>query len=113
MFHQTSGTLGVGYTPVQSIPVTPVIPKTPEVLPSTKVETPPPPTMESAPPPSHYDRNYFTVGSTKDEVLAVQGTPTEITDYEFRYGNSKVSPDQQQSSRWIAADNRRTVGDRF
>jgi len=33
---------------------------------------------------------YFTVGSTKDEVLAVQGTPTRVSDYEWAYGYSTV-----------------------
>jgi hypothetical protein len=34
--------------------------------------------------------DYFTVGSTKDEVLAVQGTPTRVSDSEWAYGLSKV-----------------------
>ncbi len=33
---------------------------------------------------------YFTVGSTKDEVLAVQGTPTSFSEDRFDYGNSSV-----------------------
>ena len=33
---------------------------------------------------------YFTVGSTKDDVLAIQGTPTEFSEDEFEYGFSKV-----------------------
>ena len=33
---------------------------------------------------------YFTVGSTKDEVLAVQGTPTKLDYYEWGYGLSTV-----------------------
>ena len=35
-------------------------------------------------------RSYFTVGSTKDEVLAVQGTPTKFTEYQWDYGLSEV-----------------------
>ena len=35
-------------------------------------------------------QGYFTVGSTKDEVLAVQGTPTEFSEDVFHYGSSKV-----------------------
>ena len=31
------------------------------------------------------DRGFFTIGSTKDEVLAVQGTPDEFTDTVFTY----------------------------
>ena len=33
---------------------------------------------------------YFTVGSTKDDVLAIQGTPTEVSEDEFDYGFSQV-----------------------
>jgi len=33
---------------------------------------------------------FFTVGSTKDEVLAVQGTPSKFTDTTFSYGSSDV-----------------------
>jgi curved DNA-binding protein CbpA/outer membrane protein assembly factor BamE (lipoprotein component of BamABCDE complex) len=33
---------------------------------------------------------YFTVGSTKDEVLAVQGTPTAFSQDTFKYGYSEV-----------------------
>jgi outer membrane protein assembly factor BamE (lipoprotein component of BamABCDE complex) len=33
---------------------------------------------------------YFTVGSTKDDVLAIQGTPTEFSEDKFEYGFSTV-----------------------
>jgi outer membrane protein assembly factor BamE (lipoprotein component of BamABCDE complex) len=33
---------------------------------------------------------YFTIGSTKDEVLAVQGTPTSFSEDRFDYGSSSV-----------------------
>ena len=33
---------------------------------------------------------FFTVGSTKDEVLAVQGTPDKFTDTSFSYGSSDI-----------------------
>jgi outer membrane protein assembly factor BamE (lipoprotein component of BamABCDE complex) len=33
---------------------------------------------------------YFTVGSTQDDVLAIQGTPTEFSEDEFDYGSSAV-----------------------
>ena len=36
------------------------------------------------------NRDYFTVGSTKDKVLVVQGTPTSLTDTEWGYGLSSV-----------------------
>ena len=35
-------------------------------------------------------KGYFTVGSTKDEVLAVQGTPTQVEEYRWTYGLSRV-----------------------
>ena len=35
-------------------------------------------------------RAYFTVGSTKDEVLAIQGTPDSFSDDSFTYGFSTV-----------------------
>ncbi len=35
-------------------------------------------------------KGYFTVGSTKDEVLAVQGTPTKFSENFFYYGTSKI-----------------------
>lgn len=33
---------------------------------------------------------YFTIGSTKDEVLAAQGTPDSFGEDYFRYGYSTV-----------------------
>jgi hypothetical protein len=33
---------------------------------------------------------YFTVGSTKDDVIRVQGTPKKMTDRVFTYGLSEV-----------------------
>jgi len=35
-------------------------------------------------------RSYFTIGSTKDEVLTIQGTPDSFTDSSFHYGLSSV-----------------------
>ena len=34
--------------------------------------------------------SHFTVGSTKDEVLSVQGTPAEFSDTKWEYGYSHV-----------------------
>jgi hypothetical protein len=34
--------------------------------------------------------HHFTIGSTRDEVLAVQGTPTGFSYNTFEYGTSKV-----------------------
>lgn len=36
------------------------------------------------------DQNYFTLGSTKDEVIAVQGKPSSIVKESWFYGGSKV-----------------------
>ena len=40
--------------------------------------------------PVEGNRDYFTVGSSKDKVLVVQGTPTSLTDTEWGYGPSSV-----------------------
>jgi outer membrane protein assembly factor BamE (lipoprotein component of BamABCDE complex) len=43
---------------------------------------------------------YFTVGSTKDEVLAVQGTPTQIKANEFGYDFSRVEFQDDRVISW-------------
>jgi hypothetical protein len=43
---------------------------------------------------------YFTVGSTKDEVLAVQGTPTRVTERLWEYGVSRVFFTDNRVTRW-------------
>lgn len=43
---------------------------------------------------------YFTVGSTKDEVLAVQGTPTRVTERLWEYGASRVFFTDNRVTRW-------------
>ena len=45
-------------------------------------------------------KGYFTVGSTKDEVLEVQGTPTKFTDTSLTYGLSNVSFANGRVSSW-------------
>lgn len=45
-------------------------------------------------------RGYFTVGSTKDEVLAVQGTPDRFTDATFSYGTSDVFFEKSRVKSW-------------
>jgi hypothetical protein len=40
--------------------------------------------------PGEAHRSYFTLNSSKDEVLAVQGTPTEVGNYQWTYGLSTV-----------------------
>jgi tetratricopeptide (TPR) repeat protein len=53
--------------------------------------------LPSAPTPA---RAYFTLGSTKDEVLAVQGTPNEFSETLFRYGTSRVVFENGQVVGW-------------
>jgi hypothetical protein len=43
---------------------------------------------------------YFTVGSTKDEVLSIQGTPSRVTERVWDYGQSRVYFDGDRVSRW-------------
>jgi|GEM_PF-1299251 len=43
---------------------------------------------------------FFTVGSTKNEVLAVQGTPDELGENDFRYGVSSVFFKNGKVTRW-------------
>jgi outer membrane protein assembly factor BamE (lipoprotein component of BamABCDE complex) len=43
---------------------------------------------------------YFTVGSTKDEVLSIQGTPSRFTERVWDYGQSRVYFDGDRVSRW-------------
>jgi hypothetical protein len=43
---------------------------------------------------------YFTVGSTKDEVLVVQGTPTRFSDRVWEYGHARVYFEADRVSRW-------------
>jgi hypothetical protein len=43
---------------------------------------------------------YFTLGSTKDEVLAAQGTPTEVGEYRWSYGLSTVNFRNDRVTYW-------------
>ena len=43
---------------------------------------------------------YFTMGSTKDEVLGVQGTPTRFSDRIWEYGHSRVYFEADRVARW-------------
>jgi hypothetical protein len=43
---------------------------------------------------------FFTIGSTKDEVLAVQGTPTRVTERLWEYGVSRVMFTDNRVTRW-------------
>jgi hypothetical protein len=40
------------------------------------------------------------VGSTKDEVIAIQGTPTSYYEESFSYGNSHVYLENDRVVRW-------------
>jgi hypothetical protein len=54
-------------------------------------------------PQSRVDTNvrYFTVGSSKDVVLALQGTPTGFSEDKFVYGRSQVYFQNNHVVRWI------------
>jgi outer membrane protein assembly factor BamE (lipoprotein component of BamABCDE complex) len=49
-------------------------------------------------------RNYFTVGSTKEEVLKVQGTPDHSSESLFLYGYSSVSFQRGRVTSWSDTD---------
>ncbi|MGO9775922.1 MAG: J domain-containing protein [Terracidiphilus sp.] len=46
------------------------------------------------------DLEFFTVNSTKDEVLVVQGTPTEFSEDTFKYGDSVVYFNRNRVVNW-------------
>jgi len=50
--------------------------------------------------PVRTTKGYFTVGSTRDEVLAVQGTPSEFSDRVWRYGSSSVLFSDDRVAGW-------------
>jgi hypothetical protein len=45
-------------------------------------------------------RGYFIVGSTKDEVLAIQGTPTSFSETQWGYGLFHVSFQGGRVTNW-------------
>ena len=66
--------------------------------PPLKLNPPPkriyePPVTAKPRPHSTIPRGYFTVGSTKNEVLAIQGQPTRFDSSTFYYGTSWVNFD--------------------
>jgi hypothetical protein len=84
-------------SPTDQVPQSPIVQAKPDpkndngVVEGNKVESLVTKTLEpylSAGSTTH--RDFFTVGSTKDEVLAVQGTPTKFTDTTLTYGLSDV-----------------------
>ena len=75
VFHYGLSTVSFNNGVVESWDILPGDPLKARLLPSTKMPR----------------KAYFTVGSTKDEVLAVQGTPTEFSEDVFHYGLSTIS----------------------
>ena len=49
------------------------------------------------------NKGYFTVGSTKDEVVAVQGTPNSLSQWSFGYGGSSVNFENDRVTRWYSS----------
>ena len=50
--------------------------------------------------PVELNVTYFTVGSTKDVVLVVQGTPDEFTDTRWSYGRNIIRFQNGQVVSW-------------
>lgn len=55
-------------------------------------------------PGSEPERPFFTVGSTKEEVLAVQGTPTRLTENRWSYGYSYVDFENGKVVKWYNSE---------
>ena len=53
-------------------------------------------------PKKSYEREFFTKGSTRDEVLAIQGTPDHYRDRgrELRYGESRITFEKGRVVSW-------------
>jgi hypothetical protein len=68
----------------------------------TSVAIPPAPAPTRVPvqPPSGSKPNRFTVGSSKQDVMAVQGRPTAISDYVWQYGRSVVYFEGDKVTHW-------------
>lgn len=85
---------------------TPVIEPAPPI-PAPKVASEAPAVSNVAPVPVERRRTapagYFTVGSTKDEVLAVQGTPTRLSDTQWAYGLSHVTFQNGRVTSWYVS----------
>lgn len=45
-------------------------------------------------------KDYFTIGSSKDEVITVQGTPDMFTSSSFQYGSSSVIFENERVKSW-------------
>jgi len=55
---------------------------------------------EAIPENSTQHADYFTVGSTWDEVLAIQGQPDRFSKYSMQYGSSTVHFENKRVTRW-------------
>ena len=44
------------------------------------------------------EKNYFTIGSTKDDVLRIQGQPDRFSGYTWYYGRKKMTKKKKTSS---------------
>ena len=51
-------------------------------------------------PTTYTNKTHFTIGSTREEVAAIQGTPKSFTDTQFDYGNSTVYFQNGRVTRW-------------
>jgi hypothetical protein len=51
--------------------------------------------------PVDTNQKYFTVDSTRDDVLVIQGTPTAFSKEKFAYGGSEVYFQNNRVVRWI------------
>ena len=102
VFSQTTPEAACAAAERASVPVA----KQPPPVPASRSasETP---ALPAAPPPAERPRSapvaYFTVGSTKDEVLAVQGRPTSFSETQWAYGLSHVSFQNGRVSSWYVS----------
>lgn len=56
---------------------------------------------QSGSPKQQVAENYFTVGSTLGDVIAIQGVPTKIEGSIWLYGRSKIYFEKGAVSRWV------------
>ena len=81
-------------------------PKNPhtETTPDQAPAQPSPPKTNTTTPRIAITRDYFTVGSTRDEVLAIQGEPTRFSDTYLMYGFSMVMFRDGKVDNWTSTD---------
>ena len=58
-----------------------------------------------------FSQNYYTIGSTKDEVLSIQGTPTSLdfmgSSERWYYGSTYVSFENGKVESWSDSSGRK------